>query len=453
MAIGMNRKTHPLTAWLDSGPAWILTLVASLAAFSTYFSMYAFRKPFAAGAYVGEFSLFSRHIDLKAALVISQIIGYALSKFLGIKVCTEAGRSRRAATILGLILASEVALVAFAMVPNSWKVLAIFFNGVPLGMIWGLVVWYLEGRRTTEILLAAMSCSFIVSSGVVKSVGLWLMRDFAVSEGWMPAATGLCFLPLLLVSVWTLTRLPQANATDVAERVRRQPMTATDRLAFLVHFFTGMALLCLVYFFLTAYRDYRDNYQADILKTLGYDKQPWLLSVTETTVGFALLVVMGALYLVRDNRHALWWAFAVMIAGTVLLGTSTLLLDHKLVSGAGWMVLVGLGAYLAYVPYNTLLFERLMASTRWVGTAVFGIALADACGYVGSVVVQLYKEFADAGMNRLDFLRNYTYFMSVVGTVSLVLGWWYFARRLRVDTFGVRPVGQARPDMAEESLR
>ena len=241
MAIGMNRKTHPLTAWLDSGPAWILTLVASLAAFSTYFSMYAFRKPFAAGAYVGEFSLFSRHIDLKAALVISQIIGYALSKFLGIKVCTEAGRSRRAATILGLILASEVALVAFATVPNSWKVLAIFFNGVPLGMIWGLVVWYLEGRRTTEILLAAMSCSFIVSSGVVKSVGLWLMRDFAVSEGWMPAATGLCFLPLLLVSVWTLTRLPQANATDVAERVRRQPMTATDRLAFLVHFFTGMA--------------------------------------------------------------------------------------------------------------------------------------------------------------------------------------------------------------------
>ena len=49
------------------------------------------------------------------------------------------------------------------------------------------------------------------------------------------------------------------------------------------------------------------------------------------------------------------------------------------------MVLIGLGAYLAYVPYNTLFFERMMASTRFVGTAVFAIALADAAGYTGSV--------------------------------------------------------------------
>ena len=92
-----------------------------------------------------------------------------------------------------------------------------------------------------------------------------------------------------------------------------------------------------------------------------------------------------------------------------------------------------------------------MASSRWIGTAVFGIAMADACGYVGSVVVQLYQEFADAEMNRLDFLRNYTYFMSVVGTVSLVLGWWYFARRLREET---QPVAEAKADLAKDaSLR
>ena len=63
-----------------------------------------------------------------------------------------------------------------------------------------------------------------------------------------------------------------------------------------------MARPCLVYFFLTAYRDYRDNYQADILRTLGYAKQPWLLFITETTVGFALLAVMVRLPR-RDNRR------------------------------------------------------------------------------------------------------------------------------------------------------
>ena len=43
-----------------------------------------------------------------------------------------------------------------------------FFNGLPLGMIGGLVVRYLEGRRASELLLAALSCSFIVASGAVK---------------------------------------------------------------------------------------------------------------------------------------------------------------------------------------------------------------------------------------------------------------------------------------------
>ena len=46
-----------------------------------------------------------------------------------------------------------------------------FLNGLPLGMVFGLVVSYLEGRRQTEALAAALTASFIVSSGVVKSVG------------------------------------------------------------------------------------------------------------------------------------------------------------------------------------------------------------------------------------------------------------------------------------------
>ena len=74
--------------------------------------------------------------------------------------------------LVGLILAAEAALLIFGLVPPHWKVLAIFLNGLPLGMIWGLVVWYLEGRRTSEILLAALSCSFIVSSGDGQKRGL-----------------------------------------------------------------------------------------------------------------------------------------------------------------------------------------------------------------------------------------------------------------------------------------
>src|SRR5256714_6656282 len=164
-----------LTSWLEKAPAPVFAAYAVLAAFSTYFCMYAFRKPFAAAKFDGEFFL-STTVELKTAIVISQIIGYALSKYIGIKVCSEATPARRAITLVVLILWAELALLAYGLVPNDLKVIAIFFNGLPLGMVWGLVVWYLEGRRTSELLLAGLSCSYIVSSGIVKDIGRAMME-------------------------------------------------------------------------------------------------------------------------------------------------------------------------------------------------------------------------------------------------------------------------------------
>src|SRR6266540_2835207 len=214
----MNRSQagRSLTFWLEKAPAPVFATYAIVAAFSTYFCMYAFRKPFAAAKFEGEFFL-GTSVALKTAIVISQIIGYALSKYIGIKVCSEVSATRRAITLVMLIVWAELALVAYGLVPNNLKVIAIFFNGLPLGMVWGLVVWYLEGRRTSELLLAGLSCSYIVSSGIVKDIGRAMMEGGAaqwwrqvpliggpigsalgrVNEGWMPAITGRHLLPLI----------------------------------------------------------------------------------------------------------------------------------------------------------------------------------------------------------------------------------------------------------------
>ena len=91
-------------------------------------------------------------INLKTAFVISQIIGYTISKYLGCKVCSEVSRSSQAKTLIAMIGIALAALVGFAIAPQNLKVVAIFFNGLPLGMIWGLVSRYLEGRKTAELL-------------------------------------------------------------------------------------------------------------------------------------------------------------------------------------------------------------------------------------------------------------------------------------------------------------
>jgi len=409
-----------LTQWLASAPRWVPVLFAITASFSTYFCMYAFRKPFSAGQYEG-LALGGTQIDLKTAFVISQILGYALSKYLGIKLCSEVTRGRRLGMLLGLVAFAEVALLLFAILPPQFKILALFANGLPLGMVWGLVVWYLEGRRTSELLLAGLSCSFILASGVVKDVGRWLMGEHGVPEFWMPFATGLVFLVPFVVSALLLDQLPDPDADDEQARTHREPMSGAHRVIFLRRFFAPLALLFLAYFFLTAYRDFRDNYGVEIFSELGYGEESGLFTRSETWVAFGVLVPLALLFCIRDNFHAQFAAFALMVAGAASLGVSTLLLESGAISGMTWMILIGIGSYLAYVPYGSILFDRMIASTRVVGTAVFVIYVADALGYTGSVAVLLTKDLVVGEATRLAFFRSFTYLLSAGSTVLILV--------------------------------
>ena len=436
-ARGAGDGSHPLlmprfpalTDYLSRAPRAAFVAYAIVASFGTYFCMYAFRKPFAAARFDG-LSLWGTAVDLKTSLVIGQILGYTASKYLGIKWVSEAAPETRARLLLLLIGLAELSLVAFALVPNDWKVVAIFANGLPLGMVWGMVVRYLEGRRTSEVMLAGLSSSFIVASGVVKDVGRWLLAT-GISDAWMPAAAGGLFVLPFCVFVVLLDQVPAPTAEDVAARGARSTMTGPERRAFLARFLGGLALLLLVYFFITAYRDFRDNYGVEIFASLGYAGEPTIFTETEVPVALGVLLVLAALNLVKDNRRGLVGAFLIMIGGAGLIGAGTVLLDAGTIDGATWMVLTGLGSYLVYVPYGSVLFDRLVASTGVTATAVFTIYVADAVGYTGSIGVQLFKDLAAGDATRLMFFRRLSYVTSVGAVVLLAASCLYFAWRTR----------------------
>ncbi|HWL08194.1 MAG TPA: DUF5690 family protein, partial [Planctomicrobium sp.] len=67
---------------------WTLSLYAGMAAFACYFCMYGFRKPFTAAEFAG-IGWLSSEITLKTALLISQTLGYTISKYAGIIICSE----------------------------------------------------------------------------------------------------------------------------------------------------------------------------------------------------------------------------------------------------------------------------------------------------------------------------------------------------------------------------
>ena len=422
MSAGPN--SDRITRWLDRSSPTMFSLYAIFAAFSTYFCMYAFRKPFAAAEYAG-FEFLGTAINLKTAFVISQIMGYTISKYLGCKFCSEIKRNQQARVLIAMVLIAEIGLVGFAVLPNNLKVLAIFVNGLPLGMVWGLVSRYLEGRKTAELLFAGLSCSYIVASSSVKTVG-GLLMDRGVTEFWMPVTTGVIFLVPYMVSVFFLNKLPLPDDQDISSRSERTIMDRQDRLQFFKQFLVGMIMLLVLYFFLTAYRDFRDNYMKEVFGAMGYPPEPTLFTKADYPIAFGIMVVMALLNLVKDHRRGVMAVFAVMISGMLLMAGATLLKDLGYINGIWWMILIGFGAYLAYVPFGAVLFERIIASTKAAGTAVFAIYLCDAIGYTGSVGIQLYKDLGQPNLNYFQFLRLFTYVMAILGTVLFVFSSKYF---------------------------
>ena len=75
-----------LTAWLSRAPTPVFALYGGLMAFGAYFAMYAFRKPFTVAHFAGAASVIVKY---KIALVIVQVLGYALSKVAGVKFISE----------------------------------------------------------------------------------------------------------------------------------------------------------------------------------------------------------------------------------------------------------------------------------------------------------------------------------------------------------------------------
>jgi hypothetical protein len=420
-----------------SGP--VFTAYAIAAAFGVYFCMYAFRKPFDAVTFAGA-RFWHTPVDLKTACVIAQIVGYTLSKYLGTKFCAEVRAGRQALLLIGLVGVAEFGLLLFAVLPPDGKAAAMVLNGLPLGMVWGLVVRYLEGRRSSETLVAGLSCSFIIAGAVTRDVGRDLvMRQWGVAEAWMPFVTGALFLAPFLATVWLLDRLPPPSAADVAARAPRSTMDGARRRAFLAYFGSGFVLLLVGYFFLTAFRDFRDHYAAELFTSLGLADQHAIFSRTEQWALFGAIATLAGLNLIADHRHALGAVYAVIVAGFALVGAATLAFRQGMLSGGDWMAWVGVGLYLAYAPYGAVLFERMMAASRFAGTSVFAIQLADGIGYTGSVLVQLYRDLVHGDVDRLAFIIPYAYVVSVAGVVLMTASAGLTLRRVYAPAASAEP--------------
>jgi hypothetical protein len=288
-----------------------------------------------------------------------------------------------------------------------------------------------------------MSVSFIFASGWTKSVGVFLMRNGGVPEDWMPAVTGLAFTPLLAACLAGLALLPAPNAEDIATRSRRDPMSAEARRSFLRENFLILVFLIVPYVLLTVFRDLRDTFMADVLKELGHPPDPAFFARVETWVGTGVLAALAGLWFIRDHWKALGVYHLLIGAGAVLVGGSTLAFSQGMIGPSIWMILTGLGGYLGYVPFNSILFDRFLAATRKVATASFLIQIADSLGYLASASIYLQRTFSNAKPAWTRLTLDCGLGLAVLVPVFLAVSWWWLGRERRSAP---APAGAPAPD-------
>jgi len=408
--------------WL--GQPALLALWSVVAAFGTYACMYGLRKPFTAAGFAGgEFP-----VGFKVWLVTAQVLGYTLSKFIGIGVIAGMPPAKRAGVLLGLVGAAELALILFGLLPPHLSVVCLFLNGLPLGMVFGLVLGFLEGRRMTEALVAGLCASFILADGFSKSIGS-LILGWGVPDRWMPAAAGLMFLVPLVGFVGMLRQIPPPTSEDIAERSERSPMKRSDRLRWLQRHGLGIGLISLGYLLITILRSLRADFAPELWVALGTKGQPGVFTRSEIWVTLGVVAVNGSVFLVRDNRRSFFLALAVSLGG--LIGAAVAVVGQRsgALGGFPFMVFLGLGLYLPYVAVHTTVFERLIAMTRDRGNLGYLLYLADAFGYLGYVAVMVFKLVAKPEGDFLEFFHHTALVTLMLAVTAFAGAWAVFAVR------------------------
>jgi len=411
----------------------LISVYIAVICFLTYASVYAFRKPFTIGLYLDEPKIFG--VDYKNILVIAQVLGYTISKFYGIKFIAELNKVGRGWSILILIILSFIPLLLFPLFKSPWNIVFLFLNGLPLGVLWGLIFSFVEGRKTSDFIGATMAVSFIISSGFVKTVAKWIQLTYQVQENWIPFYTGLVFLIPVTILVYLLEKIPNPTALEAAEKSLRVPMDKNERKRFFNMFSFGLVSFIFIYILLTLFRDIRDNFAADIWLELGYGNSAGIFTSTELPIAVSVLVLIASMIYIKNNKLAFQISQIIILAGFMLCGVSTFLFMQQIISGYVWIILVGLGLYMGYIPFNCILFDRMIATFKIKGNVGYFMYLVDSFGYLASVFVIIAKGSMGISISWTYFYSNGVLFLSIIGSLISITTLLYFNKKYKTYNY------------------
>ena len=416
----MNQKTYLLKQQVfrkENMPDWMFIIWAGGTALLSYSLVYALRKPFTAAEFTNQ-DFFG--MDYKIAVSIVQLLGYVLAKMLGIKFISELKPENPLHFIIGSAALSEFSLLLFALLPSPYNVGALFFNGLSLGCMWGVIFSFLEGRRTTDFLASIMGVSMALSSGVAKSIGLYTLHTLGISEFWMPACIGAIAFPLLCFLGWVMTCLPNPNSADIAARSPRYTLNGKERIKLFQKFMPLLILLFSANLLLTVQRDIKEDFIVCIIDISTISS--WLFARLDAIATLIMLSIFALLGRIRNHQKVLG---ILLLLSTIGMGALVLIAGYPegIFSTTTWLFMQTLCLDIAYLSFQTIFFERFIACFKIKGNVGFFIITIDFVGYVGTLLLLLFKEFYASQIDWHTFYNKMSIYIGAFCCIAFVLSW------------------------------
>ena len=171
------------------------------------------------------------------------------------------------------------------------------------------------------------------------------------------------------------------------------------------------------------------------LAELGTQASSGTFATIESAVGLLTIVVLFGLWFFRNNRRAVAANMVLIGLGALCLGLATVALKAGWISASVFYLQNGIGLYVAFVPYQSILMDRLLASLRVAATASFLIAVADSFGYLSTVGLYLTRDVATRVMQAelpwSSLLMGASYLVMVLVPATMIGSHLYFRKRMQ----------------------
>ncbi len=407
---------------------FLFILWAGGTALLSYSLVYALRKPFTAATFDGM-DFFG--MDYKVATTIMQIFGYLISKFFAIKIVSELKRENRLKFMIFSVALAELALVFFGLLPTPFNVFALFFNGLALGCMWGVIFSFIEGRKVTDILASLLGVSMAVSSGMAKSLGLFVVNTFGVTEFWMPALIGGLAFPLLVLMGWSLNKLPSPTDEDRALRSERVALKGEQRRQLFKSYMPLLIMLFFANLFITILRDIKEDFLVNIIDVSTISS--WLFAQVDGMVTLIILGIFAMMSLINSNYRVLIVLLSMVIGGAVTISYLAFNYDTLQLPTLYWLFIQSLSLYIVYLSFQTLFFERFIACFKIKGNVGFFIASIDFIGYTGTVCVLLFKEYCSPNIDWMQFYNQFSGWVGIVAGIAFIGSAIYLMQRYKME--------------------